>query len=451
MTGAVTAPLQAVAAPPPLNLDHTLRQWWPLTAGWLLMTAELTVFTALVARMQQPEVQLAAWGIVFALATLVQSPSTALLPTSTALARDRAAFRALSRYAYAVIGTLTAVHAAIVLTPLYDVIVTGVMDVPDAAAAAARPALFIMLPWTLGTGMRRFLQGVMIRFGHARIVILGASLRLGLGSAIMLVGSSRDWLPGAQLAAVAIIVAVLSEMLYTRLRFTQVVRGRLPDGAPPGAATALGAVDLGFGRFFSFFAPLVLTTVLTMIVQTLVTVVLGRMPLPLESLAVWPVLLSLLVILQSPGMAFTEVVISLLERPGAAGLLRRVAWIAAAALTCVLAIVAATPLAHVWFLRVSALSPELTELAVMGLWLGLAVPGLRLLTSWYQGAIIFGGQTRGILESVLVFLTTAALALGVGVAWGGMVGLYVGMLGMTAALATQAVWLAHRAAPVLRA
>ena len=276
-----------------------------------------------------------------------------------------------------------------------------------------------------------------------RLVILGAALRLGIGSTIMLLGMLGEWLPGAQLAAVAIIVAVLSEALYTRLRFTSVLRRQLP-------ARVEQQRKLTFQRFFAFFAPLVLTTVLTMIVQTLVTVVLGRMPLPLESLAVWPVLLSLLVILQSPGMALTEVVISLLDRPGAALLLRRVTWAAVAVLTLVLVLVAATPLAHVWFEHVSALSPELTELAVMGLWLGLAIPGLRLLTSWYQGAIIYGENTRGVLESVLVFLVTAAVILGAGIAWGGMTGLYVGVIGMTIALATQAAWLAYRAGPVLR-
>lgn len=432
------------AATVPLTLGSTLRQWWPLAAGWLLMTAELTVFAALVARMPGPEVQLAAWGIIFAISTLVQSPSTALLPTSTAMARDRVTFKTLSRYAWVVIGVLTAIHALIVLTPLYGLIVNGVMGVPAEAAAQARPALLIMLPWTFGTGMRRFLQGVMIRFGHARIVILGAALRLGVGSTIMVLGARGDWLPGAQLAAVAIIAGVLTEVAYTRLRFTHVMHEKLP--AQVGQQRTLT-----FKRFFAFFAPLVMTTVLTMTVQTLVTVVLGRMPAPLESLAVWPVLLSLLVILQSPGMAFTEVVISLLERPGAVPLLRRVTWVAVGVLTVALVAVAATPLAQLWFSRVSALSPELTGLAVMGLWLGLAVPGLRLLTSWYQGAIIHGGHTRGILESVLVFLVTAAAVLGAGVVWGGMIGVYVGMIAMTVSLATQAAWLAYRAGPVLRA
>lgn len=407
------------------------------------MTAELTVFAALVARMPGPEVQLAAWGIVFALSTLVQAPSAALLPTSTALVRDRVSLRALSTYARVVIAGLTLFHALMALTPLYGAIVSGLMGVPAEAAEAARPALLIMLPWTLGTGLRRFWHGVMIRFGRSQIVILGALLRLTVGTTIMLLGSHGGWLPGAQLAAVAIIAGVLSEAVYTRLRFTQVFRRQLPVDSGEER-------DLGFRRFLAFFAPLVLTTVLTMIVQTLVTVVLGRMPRPLESLAVWPVVLSLLVILQSPGYAFTEVTISLLERPGAAKLLGKVAWLAAGGITLALVLVAVSPLARVWFSDVSALSPELTGLAVTTLWLGLTIPGLRLLTAWYQGAIIAGRQTRGVLESVLIFLFTSAVTLGAGVVWGGVTGVYVGVVGMTLALATQAVWLAYRAGPVLR-
>src|SRR5690606_27470186 len=89
--------LPAAPAAAPLTVGVALRQWWPLAGGWLLMTAELTVFAAIVARMPDPIVQLAAWGVVFAVSTLVQAPSTALLPTATALARDRRTFATLAR------------------------------------------------------------------------------------------------------------------------------------------------------------------------------------------------------------------------------------------------------------------------------------------------------------------------------------------------------------------
>src|SRR5690606_34180789 len=180
------------------------------------------------------------------------------------------------------------------------------------------------------------------------------------------------------------------------------------------------------------------------------TVVLGRMPLPLESLAAWPVLFSLLIVLQGPALAFTEVVISLLDRPGAAPLLGRVALAASAALTLLLVVVAATPLARLWFSGVAGLRGPLVELAVSGLWLGLLVPGLRLLTSWYQGVIIHAQRTRAVLESVLVFLGAGAVVLGAGAAWGAVTGLYVGVVGLTVAMLAQAAWLGYRASGLLR-
>ena len=407
------------------------------------MTAELSVFSAIVARMPDPTVQLAAWGVVFAVSTLVQAPSTSLLPAATALARDRASFAALARYGAAILAALTLAHGLVALTPLYDVLVRGVMGVPEEVAAAARVALAIMLPWSFGTGARRFLQGAMIRLGSPRVVMIGATLRLGLGAAVMLAGSAGGWLPGAQLAAVAIIAAVLAELAYNLLTFALGPSRRLPAAHPRGAA-------LTFPRFFGFYAPLVLMTVLTMVVQTLVTVVLGRMPLPLESLAAWPVLFSLLIVLQGPALAFTEVVISLLDRPGAAPLLGRVALAASAALTLLLVVVAATPLARLWFSGVAGLRGPLVELAVSGLWLGLLVPGLRLLTSWYQGVIIHAQRTRAVLESVLVFLGAGAVVLGAGAAWGAVTGLYVGVVGLTVAMLAQAAWLGYRASGLLR-
>jgi len=428
----------------PLRYVDVLRQWWPLAAGWLFMTIEQVLVTAVVARLPSPEIQLAAWGVAFAISILIQAPSTVLLPTSTALARDGATYRRLATFAARVLGTLVTIHALVALTPAFDVIVRQWMGVPAEVADAARLTLLIMVPWSLGTGHRRFLQGVMIRYGHAKIVILGTFVRLGVAGTVLAIGVVTHALPGAQLAAVAIILGVLSEMGYTRLRAAAVIERHLPDG--PGTGP-----EMTFARFTAFYAPLVTLTLLTMFVQTLVTVVLARMPLALDSLAVWPVLFGFLMILQSPGWAYTEVVISLLRRPDSVRVLRRFTWSLVVGITALVVAISASPAALLWFDRVAGLSPRLVDLAVSGLWLALAMPGLRVLHSWYQGAIMYGERTRGIFESVLAFLFVAATAFAFGIVWGGVPGLYVGVIGMTLAMTAQAVWLAWRARPILAA
>jgi hypothetical protein len=109
----------------------------------------------------------------------------------------------------------------------------------------------------------------------------------------------------------------------------------------------------------------------------------------------------------------------------------------------------ATPLSTLWFESVSALPPALTGLARQTLWLGLLLPGLRVLQSWYQGALTYVRRTRSITESMLVLLLTAGTILGVGVTWGGFTGVYVGQIAFTTGMAMQVIWLQWRSRTVM--
>jgi len=69
---------------------------------------------------------------------------------------------------------------------------------------------------------------------------------------------------------------------------------------------ALVTPRLTVGAFLRFYIPLAVTVLLTMLVQPLVSAALSRMPRPLESLAVWPVVWGLLIMWQSTGIAYHE-------------------------------------------------------------------------------------------------------------------------------------------------
>jgi hypothetical protein len=191
-----------------------------------------------------------------------------------------------------------------------------------------------------------------------------------------------------------------------------------------------------------------MTSLLMMLVQPIGSAALSRMPQALESLAVWPVISGMIFMLRSLGFAYNEVVVALLEEPGSSHTLRRFATYLTIFVTVLMLLLAATPLAGLWFGRVSALEAPLAALARQGVWVALLMPGLSVLQNWHQGAILYGQRTRGITEAVVIFLLVCSAILWGGVARGQMTGLYVGLAAFVIAGLAQTMWLWYRSRPV---
>lgn len=87
------------------------------------------------------------------------------------------------------------------------------------------------------------------------------------------------------------------------------------------------------------------------------------MPEPLRSLAVLPVAVGLSFTFRSLGLAYQEVVVALVEKPGFARALLSFAFRPAFGTSFLLGLIAATPLSNLWFKVVVGLP---SELAVLG-------------------------------------------------------------------------------------
>ena len=451
----------------PLSMHRIVRTWWPLAASWLLMAIEGPTMSAVVARLAEPEINLAAWGgIVFPIALIVESPIIMLLSASTALSKDWDSYLRLRRFMMRAGALLTALHVLIAFTPLYYVVAVELIGAPAEIIEPARLGLMIMVPWTWSIAYRRFNQGVLIRFGHSRAVGLGTLVRLGADVLVLvtgyLVGTNLietpiligtilietpiliGTIPGIVVAASGITAGVVGEAIYAGLRVRPVLRDQLRH-TPPAEQ------PLTFRTFLEFYVPLAMTSLLALLAQPIGSAALSRMPDALDSLAVWSVVSGLLFLLRSLGMAYNEVVIALLDEPCAGRNLRQFAAWLTALTTGALLIIAATPLATFWFGRLLALNPRLVTLAHRGLWVGLLIPGLTVLQSWYQGTIVHSRRTRGVTEAVAIFLLTSSAILWGGVAWGQMTGLYVGLAALGVGALVQTAWLWQRSRPAMRA
>jgi len=85
-------------AQPSLTQKRILLLWLPLAASWLLMAFESPYINAALARLDDAERMIAAFGLAFSLSITIESPVISLLATTTALARSRQNYLMLRRF-----------------------------------------------------------------------------------------------------------------------------------------------------------------------------------------------------------------------------------------------------------------------------------------------------------------------------------------------------------------
>ncbi len=407
------------------------------------MSAELPVLAAVATRLPGGELHLAAFGgVVFPVALSIEAPVIMLLSASTALSRDRAAHRALGRFAVRLGLVLSGLHALLSLTPLYGGIVVRVLDVPAPIVEPARVGLAIMVPWTLAIAYRRYQQGALIRAGHAKSVGVGTAVRFGTVLSVLSACVLAGGVPGIVVLTSALSCGVVAEAAYSGWAARRHVRPVLPEhGARPPLS----------GRAFArFYVPLALTPMLSMMVLPMGAAAIARMPDPLRSLALWPVVHGVVFHLQSYALAFHEVAVAHLDRPRAFAALARFARILSGLLAGMLLLLAATPLATGYFVGFVGLAPDDAALAARVLWFALPLPLLRPRVSLMHGVLVAAERTGPITESVAVFLVVAALGLSLFATFDPLPGIVAAYLTLSTARVMETAWVEVRARAALR-
>lgn len=427
-----------------IQLREIFKIWWPLAASWMLMGLELPALSAVVARLQNPDINLAAYGgVVFPLALIIEAPIIMLLAASTALSKDWPSYTYVRKFMMWAGALLTALHMAIAFTPLYDFVVGTLISAPEEIIEPARIGLMIMTPWTWSIAYRRFNQGVLIRFGHSNAVGIGSVIRLIADAIVLIIGYIIGDIPGIIVATAAVSSGVISEAVYIGFRVRPVLLNELMGESHVNPA-------LDFPTFINFYVPLALTSLLLLAVQPIGSAALSRMPRSIESLAIWPVVSGLVFLLRSMGVAYNEVVVAVVDRPNTLESLRRFTLILTIFLTAIMLMFTVTPLAGIWFRDISALRPELALIAKRSMWFALFLPALSTLQSHFQGLIVNSKKTRAVTESIVIFLIIIMIVLIIGIQTQEYMGIYVGLLALAVGMVFQTIWLYIRSRWVVR-
>jgi Na+-driven multidrug efflux pump len=378
--------------------------WGPLALTWVMMALEQPFLIAFIARLSDAKFNLAAFGIAGSFAMLVEAPIIMLLSASTALVSGQNSYRKLKKFTDVLNASITGIHLIILIPAVFKFIIIDIMEVPDNVASLAYTALVIFIPWSASIGYRRFYQGLLIRKGFTRLVTYGTLVRFSVIAIVGLILFLAGF-PGAYVGAAAMSAAVLLEAIATRIMVSETLKEVLAREDPENSNLSMRDVT-------RFYSPLAMTSVLSMGVHPFVTFFLSRSILAVESLAVLPVVGSLVFIFRSMGLSYQEVNIALLGRgKHNFDMLKSFAINLGIVVTVLITVLAFTPLADLWFINVSGLTKELADLSYLPLKIMILLPALTLIMSFQRSTLVLGGKTGPISVSTAIELAVIVLVL----------------------------------------
>ncbi len=381
----------------PMSFKQIFVFWYPLAATWLMMAVENPFLTAIIARLPGPKFNLAAFGVAFSFALIAEAPIIMLMSASTALVTNSDAYFKLRRFTYILNAGITLILLIGLIPPIFYFIAEGLIELPHNVARLTHVALILLIPWPAAIGFRRFYQGILIRFDLTRRVAYGTIIRLVTmaGAAIVLFSLK---FPGAYVGAGALSIGVTCESIASRLMANSSIKHLLQQ-----ENNHFKEKPLSYWFITKFYYPLALMSTLSLGVHPFVTFFVGRSRFAIESLAVLPVINALVFIFRGVGLSYMEVVVALLGKKNEKYIpLRNFAWVLGVVLVGILALIAFTPMAAVWYHHVAGLSLELAHFSYLPTQIMAILPGLTLLISLQRGILVNTKHTGPITWATII-------------------------------------------------
>ncbi|MBC7197478.1 MAG: hypothetical protein H5U39_09510, partial [Deferribacterales bacterium] len=274
----------------------------PLSLTWLMMAFEGPYLASIIARLPSEKLNLAAYGIALAFGLIIEAPIMMIMSTSAALVKGGRSYRDLKRFLVILNFILTFVIVAISYPKIFYFIAYRLLGLNSEVARLAHIATIFLIPWPGSIGYRRFYQGILIRDGLTKYVAIGTVFRLLFMSIVALIFYYLKILPGAAVGGLSLSAGVVAEAIAARIMANRSVLKlkEIKDDEP-----------LELKRILQFYIPLALTPLIALGVYPAVTFFLGKSIMAIESLAVMPVINSLVFIFRSLGLSYQEVVVAL--------------------------------------------------------------------------------------------------------------------------------------------
>lgn len=388
-----------------VNYKYIFKFWLPLASTWLMMAFEGPYLAGIIARLPQEKFNLAAYGVAVAIGLLVEAPIIMLMSASTSLVKGCKSYYDLRRFAIFLNIFLTIVISTICIPQIFYFFAEDILGLKSEVSKIAHLATILLIPWPAAIGYRRFYQGILIKNGKTKYVAFSTIFRLIFMSVSAITLYYLDIFQGASVGTFSLSTGVIAEAIAVRIMVNKIVKSIKQNDTDSGITMI---------NIAKFYIPLALTPLIGLGVYPAVTFFMGKSIKSTESLAVLPVINSLIFIFRSLGLSYQEVAIAIISKNDKNyKVVRNFATLLGLFCLISMGVIVFTPVSHFWFKQVSGLNEELANFAITPSMIMVLLPASTVLISFQRGVLVNCGTTNPITVAIAleVLITVVLLIL----------------------------------------
>jgi hypothetical protein len=215
---------------PILNMRRVVGFHTPLAATSLLTLLSQPLVGAGLARAAFPEQSLAAWPVTFGVVLFTRSFGMAMQEVVIALIDGPETFQPVRRFTLSVFVGAILVLGLIAFTPLANLYLQEIAGVSSELASFVIPGLQMALLLPGLTVLQSWLRGLLMKGEATASIYQAMGINLVVTAVALTLGVALR-APGIQMAAVALTVAMLAELVFLGRRTRRVMVTLLPAQA----------------------------------------------------------------------------------------------------------------------------------------------------------------------------------------------------------------------------
>ncbi|MBI4640787.1 MAG: hypothetical protein HY731_08840 [Candidatus Tectomicrobia bacterium] len=421
---------------PTLTFRQILLFAFPLALSGIMMNIGQPIINAAMTRLPEPEVTLAAYGVAYSLALLLESPVIMILLTAVALAKDEHSYRVIHRFMMVLCGILTALSLFITYTPLSRFLMASLMGVPPHLVEAALPGLKIFAFWPAVIGWRRFHEGVLINFGQTGRISIGTGYRLVVIIGLLFFLGLFSPFSGVVIGSLCTMAGVTFQAFYIHWHVLAIKKEQWDENR-----STVEMEPLTYGKLIRFHLPLVMTSIMRNLSRPIIIAGIARGQAATLSLAAWPVANNVVSLLISPIGMLQEVSAALVNDDESLRRVRRFVTLVGFTLLLFLLLLSFTPLVDLLLITVMGVSRALRDIALPAVRIMACLPMINALDGLFRGLLSLQKRTQKIQSAMIVNLLSVALIVALGVWWGKISGITIGAIATVASAIIEALYL----------